>query len=83
MGILIGSGGPMPRSFIDIDMLSRAQGCMLGQLAGDSPGSLVEFQIARDIRRKYPNGVRELANGYSYNIIQGGCSTKATISPIQ
>ena len=27
-----------------IDNTSRAQGCLLGQLAGDALGSLVEFQ---------------------------------------
>jgi len=48
---------------IDPDTLSRAQGCLLGQLAGDALGSLVEFQSPEQIRRKYPKGVRELANG--------------------
>ena len=28
----------------------RAQGCLLGQLAGDALGSLVEFQSPEDIR---------------------------------
>jgi len=41
----------MSRDFLDIDMLSRAQGCLLGQLAGDSLGSLVEFRSQEDIRR--------------------------------
>jgi len=40
---------------LDIGMLSRAQGCLLGQLAGDALGSLVEFQTPEQIRQKYPN----------------------------
>jgi ADP-ribosylglycohydrolase len=43
--------------------LSRAQGCLLGQLAGDALGSLVEFQSPDEIRQSYSNGVRELADG--------------------
>jgi ADP-ribosylglycohydrolase len=44
-------------------MVDRAQGCLLGQLAGDSLGSLVEFRAPDDIRRKYPKGFREFADG--------------------
>lgn len=71
MGILNGSDSSMPRDFRDIDILSRAQGCLLGQLAGDSLGSLVEFRAPDDIRRKYPSGVRELADGGTRNTIAG------------
>lgn len=53
------------------DVLSRAQGCLLGQLAGDALGSLVEFRAPQDIRREYPNGVRELADGGTWNTIAG------------
>ncbi len=52
-------------------MLSRAQGSLLGQLAGDSLGSLVEFRSPDDIRREYPNGVRNLADGGTWNTIAG------------
>ena len=52
-------------------MLSRAQGCLLGQLAGDALGSLVEFQTPEQIRRAYPDGVRELADGGTWNTIAG------------
>ena len=52
-------------------MLSRAQGCLLGQLAGDALGSLVEFKSAEQIRRQYPNGVRKLADGGTWNTIAG------------
>jgi len=51
--------------------LERAQGCLLGQLAGDSLGSLVEFRSPDDIRREYPSGVRELADGGTWNTIAG------------
>ena len=56
---------------IDDGTLSRAQGCLLGQLAGDALGSLVEFQSPEAIRRKYPNGVRELADGGTWGTIAG------------
>ena len=50
------------------DKLSRVQGC---QLAGDALGSLVEFQSPGKIRRGYPDGVWELANGGTWNTIAG------------
>lgn len=52
-------------------ILNRAQGCLLGQLAGDALGSLVEFQTPEQIRRDYPDGVRELADGGTWNTIAG------------
>ncbi|MBI4244910.1 MAG: ADP-ribosylglycohydrolase family protein [Planctomycetes bacterium] len=52
-------------------VLSRAQGCLLGQLAGDALGSLVEFRTPQDIRREYPDGVRKLADGGTWNTIAG------------
>jgi ADP-ribosyl-[dinitrogen reductase] hydrolase len=53
------------------ETLDRAQGCLMGQLAGDALGSLVEFQTPEQIRREYPNGVRELADGGTWNTIAG------------
>ena len=53
------------------DMLSRAQGCWLGQLCGDSLGSLVEFQSATEIKTDYPNGVREMRDGGTFCTIAG------------
>jgi ADP-ribosyl-[dinitrogen reductase] hydrolase len=61
----------MKQSSIGNDVISRAQGCLLGQLAGDALGSLVEFQEPQDIRRKYPNGVCELADGGTWHTIAG------------
>lgn len=51
--------------------LDRAVGCLLGQVAGDSLGSLVEFRSAGDIARQYPDGVRDLADGGTWNTIAG------------
>lgn len=51
--------------------LSRAQGCLLGQFAGDSLGGLVEFRDAASIRRQYPNGVTELADGGTFGNLAG------------
>ena len=53
------------------DVLSRAQGCLLGQLIGDSLGSLVEFQRPERIRSRYPDGVRDMADGGTFNTIAG------------
>ena len=56
---------------VDAGIVGRAQGCLLGQLAGDGLGSLVEFQEADAIRSQYPNGVRELASGGTWNTLAG------------
>jgi len=55
----------------DAGMLSRAHGCILGQLAGDSLGSLVEFRSAADIGREHPGGVRLLRDGGTWNTLAG------------
>ncbi|MFN0171565.1 MAG: inositol monophosphatase family protein [Bryobacteraceae bacterium] len=52
-------------------MLRRAQGCWFGQLAGDSLGSLVEFESPASIERRYPGGPRHLANGGVWGTIAG------------
>ncbi len=52
-------------------IVSRAQGCLLGQFAGDSLGSLVEFQTAQAIRRGYPAGVDALVPGGTWNSLAG------------
>jgi ADP-ribosyl-[dinitrogen reductase] hydrolase len=49
----------------------RAQGCLLGQLAGDALGSLVEFKGKAEIRRLYPAGIRHLADGGTFSTIAG------------
>ena len=60
----------------DPGVLSRAQGCWLGQLAGDSLGSLVEFQSAGSIRAVYPDGVRDLADGGCCRMRSTNCCTR-------
>jgi ADP-ribosylglycohydrolase len=52
-------------------VLSRAQGCLLGQLAGDALGSLVEFKSPSAILTLYPAGVRELEDGGTWDTIAG------------
>jgi ADP-ribosyl-[dinitrogen reductase] hydrolase len=56
---------------VDAEIFSRAEGCLLGQLAGDSLGGLVEFKTISEIHRLYPDGVRELADGGTWNTIAG------------
>ena len=51
--------------------LARAQGCLLGQVIGDSLGSLVEFKHAAEIAQAFPGGVRDLADGGVYHTIAG------------
>ncbi len=53
------------------EILERAQGCLLGQLAGDALGSLVEFQHPEQISRAYPDGVRDMRDGGAWNTIAG------------
>lgn len=55
----------------DAGLLARAQGCLLGQLAGDALGSLVEFLSAADIERRYPHGFRAMADGGTWNTLAG------------
>lgn len=56
---------------VDSGVLSRAQGCLLGQLIGDSLGSLVEFRPLSQIHRMYPDGVRDMADGGTWNTLAG------------
>ena len=53
------------------ELVSRAQGCLLGQLAGDALGSLVEFKDAAEIKDAYPDGVRDLVAGGTWNTLAG------------
>ncbi len=52
-------------------LVSKAQGCLLGQLAGDSLGSLVEFQGPEEIRSAHPAGVRDLVDGGIWDTLAG------------
>lgn len=55
----------------DAGVLSRAHGCILGQLAGDALGGLVEFESAADINLEHPSGVRLLEDGGYWNTLGG------------
>ena len=54
-----------------VESLRRAQGVLLGQLAGDALGSSVEFQSAAEIRRHYPHGVVDLSAGGTWSTLAG------------
>ena len=63
---------PAPgRPVEDAALLRRAQGAMLGELCGDALGSLVEFQAPEEIAEDWPDGVRELVDGGTWNLIAG------------
>ncbi len=51
--------------------LDRAQGCLLGQVAGDSLGSLVEFRRPSQIKQLYPRGVHDLETGGVWRTLAG------------
>src|SRR5262245_28055973 len=51
--------------------LARAQGVLLGQVIGDSLGSLVEFKGAAEIAKSWPRGVRDLGDGGVHHTIAG------------
>jgi ADP-ribosyl-[dinitrogen reductase] hydrolase len=56
---------------LDEGEVDRAKGCLLGQVIGDSLGSLVEFRSAESIQRIYPRGVRYLADGGIWKTLAG------------
>lgn len=62
---------PTIQAMSNIKTASHAQGCMLGQFTGDALGSLVEFQSVEAIARLYPNGVRTIHDGGTWNTIAG------------
>ena len=59
------------KSTSNAELLSRAQGCLIGQVAGDALGQLVEFLDPQSIRKKYPNGILEMHDGGSWRTIAG------------
>lgn len=72
--------GPLTRSFRsvrpvfridDARVLTRAQGALLGQLAGDSLGGQVEFSSAQTIRERHPEGLHAMADGGYWGTIAG------------
>ncbi len=59
------------RSVRDEGLLRRAQGALLGQLAGDALGGQVEFSTREEIAARYPGGVRDLADGGTWDTLAG------------
>lgn len=57
--------------FLDDAVLNRAQGCLLGQVAGDDLGATVEFSPGADVRRRYPDGLRALVDGGHWGTLAG------------
>ena len=49
----------------------RARGAMLGQLAGDALGSMVEFQSAAQIREQFPGGLSIIGPSPVFGTIAG------------
>ncbi|PRQ12082.1 hypothetical protein C1Y63_03170 [Corynebacterium sp. 13CS0277] len=60
-----------PQDHSTNELLDRARGLLLGQFIGDSLGSLVEFCDPEDIAARYPQGVRDLADGGTWNLLAG------------
>lgn len=50
-------------SLADSEILSRAQGCLLGQFAGELLGMPVETMSAEDVRQLYPDGLTRISDG--------------------
>ena len=61
---------PWPR-LPESQMLDRGQGCLLGQIIGDSLGALTEFKSPAEIASLYPGGVRRLEDGGVWDTIAG------------
>ena len=59
-----------PRTVED-DAVDRAKGCLFGQVIGDNLGGLVEFQNEQKIARLYPDGVTDLSDGGTWNLLAG------------
>lgn len=72
MGLLEWFQCSIPRQNITMTtLIDRAQGCLLGQLSGDALGSLVEFMTPEVIKKAYPDGVRTMTNGGTWDTIAG------------
>lgn len=70
-GTLGGAGLAPGRAVADPGLLSRAQGCLLGQVAGDSLGGLVAFLGAAEIAARHGDGPRLLADGGQRGLLAG------------
>jgi ADP-ribosylglycohydrolase len=55
----------------DPGVVARAQGCLLGQLAGDALGSIVEFTGVTVITVRYPGGLRQIGPSPVFSTLAG------------
>ena len=58
-------------SIIYLHRLERAQGSLLGQLAGDALGGMVEFKSSTEIRALFPDGIQRLEASPVWNTLPG------------
>lgn len=61
---------PSPKVSVAGPELARAQGCLLGLIAGDSLGALVEFRNAEWIAQR-PGGVEQTQDGGTWDTLAG------------
>jgi len=59
------------RAVSDAGRLARAQGCLLGQVSGDSLGALVEGDTAETVCQCHADGPRQLADGGRWDVLAG------------
>lgn len=59
------------QALADWKLLSRARGCLMGQLTGDALGSQVEFQSGSALRKKHQAGIRLMADGGTWGTMAG------------
>lgn len=63
---------PVPgESIADARVLSRAQGALLGLLAGDNLGQRVEFLRPEVVAARHPEGIRDLVDGGTFSLMAG------------
>ncbi len=63
---------PDPQRIVaDAQRLNRAQGCLVGLLAGDNLGAQVEFLTAAEIAKAYPKGIDYLEDGGAMDLLAG------------
>jgi len=55
----------------NLSQLTRAQGVLLGQLAGDALGSMVEFKSVQQIRELHPSGLRQIGPSPVFGTLAG------------
>ena len=44
----------------------KVTGCMMGLMCGDALGAPVEFHTPEDLQQRFPNGITDMEDGWSY-----------------